>query len=204
MKKYQSFLYLKIFIIRRWNFLYIWIRNGKLSQLNGKFAFISSNRECLDPLTAAQPRAAFHKTFADGFRRTVSWTQADHYSRVVCPWSLLLLALVIRYRDPGQTIRYHCTSERSPGNNLIRCIYLVVYFLRTWTQSVHCQSSWPQRHFLNVALFIYITYRWMCARLNFVFHSPFWPVVEVHIQVWSTKNYKRWHENSIGDCKTEI
>ena len=171
----------------------------------------TSNRECPDLLNAAQPRAAFHKTFADGFRRTVSWTQPGRSNVQM----FMLLATVLplipapvgaRYKVQGSraNIHYHCTSDRSPGNNLIRYIYLVVNLLRTWTQSVHCQNSWPQRHFLNVALFIYITYRWMCARLNFVFHSPFWPVVEVHIQVWSTKNYKRWHENSIGDCKTEI
>ena len=35
------------------------------------------------------------------------------YVRMFCPGSLLLLALVIRYRDTWQGIRYHCTSKYS-------------------------------------------------------------------------------------------
>ena len=40
------------------------------------------------------------------------------YLRMFCPGFLLLLVLIIRYRDPGQNIPYHslCTSECSPGS----------------------------------------------------------------------------------------
>ena len=43
----------------------------------------------------------------------------------------------------------------------------------------------------------------MCTWLSFILHRPFWFVVEVHIQVRSTKNYECCHENYIHHCKTK-
>ena len=63
--------------------------------------------------------------------------RSSSYSRVLCPGFLLLLVLVIGYRDPGQNVRYHfelvnaalvpyfTLSSRTPIFNLIFDCYAV-------------------------------------------------------------------------------
>ena len=68
---------------------------------------------CPAPPMGEEPPASADNTVNYVIIQNRAALRSASYPRAFCPGSLLLLALVIRFRDPGRTLSLY-TTERSP------------------------------------------------------------------------------------------